>query len=163
MKIFLIGFISAVLILSSCRDFCKYADIAFAHEQTVSIVFKDKDTGEILIDGQGSKYFESDISAIGENNSNLKLSFKPRPMSLTDENSYRAQLSNIILSSDAAGSEICRRIFISFKTDQDTIDYCYRIKSEECGGTEVSSFKLKYNSKEIKADDENLKYYTIFK
>ena len=129
-----------------CRDKCRYYEPGVAQGTQIRLNFFNVATGEPLIKDSNALYTRADIKVFDEQQNALSVTF--------DEVDYyyyyRIIINDRIKPTKDYNKEICTKLYVDFKSDQDTLAYCYSVKSTICGGSEVDYLNATYNGTTIK-------------
>ena len=150
-KIFLILIISFGT-YSSCSKKCVGEPLT-VDTTSLELEFRESATGNYLIKPINGRYNKDDITITSTDNT-------PRPYKITEhiiagERINRISLQSLFVIGDDEKMEVCKRLYISFKNDQDTLDYCFKVKDFACNSSGFEYLKLKYNGKDAGIKENN--------
>ena len=111
----------------------------------IRLNFFNAATGEPLIKDSNALYTRADIKVFDEQQNALSVTFDE-----VDYYYYRIIINYRIKPTKDYNKEICTKLYIDFKSDRDTLAYCYSVKSTICGGSGVDYLNATYHGTTIK-------------
>jgi len=151
LKIFLL-LIIAVLIYSGCSKKC-VGEPSNIYTTYLQLNFKDAVSGDYLIKPINGKYNKEDISITTEDNQPAL--FEVKINSSGNEQFNQIGIRSLFIQGDDDRNEVCKKMYINFKNDRDTLEYCFKVKYAECSSSSFEYLKLKYNGKDLGTKSNN--------
>jgi len=154
MKIFKTLLILIVIIVaySNCSKKC-YGDPLNVFTTYLELEFIDISTGDYLIKPINGKYNIEDISITTEDNKPAL--FEVKVSSSGNKQFNQIGITSLFIKGDDDRNEVCKKMFINFKNDRDTLEYCFKVQYAKCSSSSFEYLKLKYNGKDLGMKNNN--------
>lgn len=116
--------------------------------------FKEASSNRYLIQENNSKYATQDISVIDDMGKPANISFT-RNYSASQIEYFRLHIN--AFPEIKTATQFCKRFYINFKTDTDTLDYCYMVNVLKCG-ERLEKLEVKYNNVLLQPTESNINF-----
>lgn len=131
----------------ACDDDTRDAPLSVG-DASISILFKDKLTGDFLIKEGLSTYLPTDIKVFDENQKEVHFYAN----GIVDQNVAKYYRINIPVTAYPIryemDKEYTHQLYVNLKGDIDTLDYTFKPKALTCG-SQLAYINVKYNDIEV--------------
>lgn len=161
MKILVITLLVIYVITGCNKSKCNDDNGDFAatvYEGSLKLDFIDKATGQNLFRDTNPLYDKNKVTVTDVFNNPLRIEFVKTMTIGQSVLYYTLNIYNIILRTDDISKELCKKAYINFGTDKDTIDYCMSVQALNCG-SEFRNIKVDFNEKEIGSAQNDIFFY----